>query len=531
MPDGQGGGTIDDLMGDLAGEGEEGAPERKGEGLHDQVERGKKAYEKAKGEKGEEGKEGEKEKPGPKGAEEGTAEAGAPEAGAGAGEAGAEAGAGEAAAAGAEAAPGAQAAGAGAMAGEAGAAGAETAGAGAAAAGGEAAGAAGSAAAGAATAGAETAATGTAAAGAGAATAGIGAAIVLAAAAVSHWANKHGGLLKWILIIFAIIAMVIFLIFGGLASYHLSGGAGKSAPQPAGTSSQNVKKMETQNQNPAKTGPPESPFQNPVSGFNQIVYKDAKDKDYVSSGEIDDRLARALAYLAEKHGVLRISHIISDYEYMNVSEAGKDTNPQVIENISAHQDGLAADIDYIDFVYKVIEENSACGTAADIISGGDVPVGDIVYYNDLNEELLRLPCADIGGRSALPNTSWNNLPAEAIPIKILYQDPKPNIEHAGNEPDPSLTTDPIEKMVYEKVYQPEARRKVHLVAQELLEFPYATDDADFYRITQLITYSKERDVQSFMDDGTLDKLYGLPRAANYGLFYMLESWQNIHIGY
>lgn len=453
------GGTIDDLIGDLSAPpeeqpGEEGPslPE-KAKDLKEQVERGKKTYEKLKGK---------------------------PEA---APKAGATKGLGEGAKATGEgvktaAKAGKTAAQAGATAAKAGTAAAEA---------------------------------GTAAA-AGAATGGIGAVVVLAAdlgVRVGKWALKHRRTLLWILAFLVFCSILIFLIFGGLAAHTLSGGLGKSYPQPGGPDSPNIKKILELADQPSQ-----------VSGYNKIVFKEEKDKEYVQSGKLDDRLAMALAYLASKHEMIQISHIISEYEYMNIAEAGKDTNPQVIQNISAHKDGLAADIDEIDFVYKVFEPRPECGSGR----------GDIVFYNDLNEELLRLKCQGTLA-SINQNTTWNGKPAEGIPIKILYQDPKPNIEHAGNEPDPSLTTDPIEKQIYENVYQPEARRKIHLAISELLEFPYETEDVNLYRITQLITFSEERDVIPFQDDGTLDELYGMPRPANFGLFYMLEAWQNIHIGY
>lgn len=277
----------------------------------------------------------------------------------------------------------------------------------------------------------------------------------------------------------------------------------------------------------ANSGPPDSPYNNPVIGYNQIVFKDQKDKQFIQDGKIDDRLARALAYISKKHGMIRISHIISDYEYMNAYEAGQETNSQVIKNITAHKDGLAADLDMIDFVYKVFETNTECAAASNGLAG------DIVYYNDLDEELLRLKCRGDIFDTAQTNTLWRNLPAQALPIKILYQDTKPNIEHAGNETDPcpDSLTNPEDRLVCDQVYRPEARRKVHQALGELLQFPYDTENLTFYRITQLITYSEERDVLPFAEDGTLDQLYGVPREANFGLFAMLEAWQNIHLGY
>ncbi len=85
-------------------------------------------------------------------------------------------------------------------------------------------------------------------------------------------------------------------------------------------------------------------------------------------------------------------------------------------------------------------------------------------------------------------------------------------------------------LVMERVYRPEARRKVHLVLRELLDMPFALNDIDL-RVTQLITYSHERDVRPFEHDGTLDRVYGQGRSKNFGLFAMKEAFRHLHIGY
>lgn len=341
----------------------------------------------------------------------------------------------------------------------------------------------------------------------------------------------------WVLAIVAIIVILILILCLILYSSAANGYFGKASPVPAGTVSTNpdIKKA-IDYANKATD----------VAGYNQFMFLKASDKDYLAnSGKIDARLVKALDYLISKHKMVRISHIISDYDMMNTNEVGSDTNPQIIKNITAHKDGLAADTDEIDFVYKTVEPDEKCQSSGGLgsigaalgVGGSIAGIGsgdsDIVYYNDLNQELLRLYChasvTDIGKDT---NTTFNSIPAQAIPIQINWQDCKPNITHAGNLPDPCTTfTDPTDQEVYQTVYQPEARRKVHLAITELLKWPYDSGDVNYNRITQLITFSYDRDVQPFEQDGTLDKLYGLPRPANYGLFYMLEAWQNIHIGY
>jgi len=470
------GGTLDDMMEDLSAQPQE--PEEEGPGLYergkdvkDQMKKGKEKYDKLTGKT-------------PAG-EEAAGEAGtAGKAGAGAVKTGT------------GAAKGAKATKAGAAAGKAAKTGATAAKAGATAAkAGAAAGEVGAAAA------------------AGAPTGGVGALVVLGAdllARVASWAKKHQKTLIYIFAFLVFCSLLIFMIAGASIAYTIRGGYGKSVPDRSGPDSPNVQ---------ALLGLADKPTD--VMGYSQVVFKVQEDRDYVQSGETDDRLLEALNYLASKHKMVRISHIISDYKDMNVQEAGTDTDPQIIQNISAHKDGLAGDLDQIDFVYKVL----------------DAKTQTVVFNNDLNEELLRFDCKITPTACAVtPNTTYKDAlgissPAEAIPIKILYQDPKPLIEHAGNEPDPSLNFDPIEQLIYQKVYQPEARRKVNQAISELLQFPYDKNDTDRYRITQLITYSQERDVDPFQEDGTLDELYGMPRPKNFGLFSMLEAWQNIHIGY
>jgi hypothetical protein len=311
----------------------------------------------------------------------------------------------------------------------------------------------------------------------------------------------------WVLAIVAIIVIVVIVISIILYSTAASGYFGKAQPVAAGTISTNSDIKQAIDYSAKPTG---------VTGYNQLMFLVASDKDYMAnSGKIDARLVKALNYLISKHKMVRISHIISDYDLMNTNETGSDTNPQIIANITAHKDGLAADVDEIDFVYEVDLQ------------------GTVTYYNDLNQVLLTLPDTTAGiWNVSKVNTIFNGQPAQALPIPILDQDCKPNIKHAGNLPDPCTTiTDPTQMLVFQKVYQPEARRKVHQAITELLQWPHDSGNTDYYRITQLITYSYARDVQPFEQNGTLDKLYGLPRPANYGLFYMLESWQNIHIAY
>lgn len=78
-------------------------------------------------------------------------------------------------------------------------------------------------------------------------------------------------------------------------------------------------------------------------------------------------------------------------------------------------------------------------------------------------------------------------------------------------------------------YKSTAQANVHKVIGELLQMPYDLGNPDYYSVTQLITYSEERDVLPFA--AKLDQLYGTDRPSNLGLFAMPEASGNIHIGY
>lgn len=78
-------------------------------------------------------------------------------------------------------------------------------------------------------------------------------------------------------------------------------------------------------------------------------------------------------------------------------------------------------------------------------------------------------------------------------------------------------------------YKPKAQEKVNKVIGELLQFPYDAGKPDYYKVTQLITYSEVRDVLPFAVQ--LNSLYGRDRNNNVGLFAMPEMHNHIHIGY
>ena len=182
------------------------------------------------------------------------------------------------------------------------------------------------------------------------------------------------------------------------------------------------------------------------------------------------------------------------------------------------------------------------GSLADLGALGNL--GGLSSVFGGGEELLRHRCAV---EPLNVNTTWGIYPAEAIPIKVTWQDNKPNATYVSTDPD-DCNADGAD--VCQMVYRPEARRKAHILISEALRFPYDMGNKDYYHVVQLITFSNERDVQPFWDEDSarneysspvtyqgkaiypnLKDLYGLPRNDNFGLFAMPESWSQVHISY
>jgi hypothetical protein len=189
-----------------------------------------------------------------------------------------------------------------------------------------------------------------------------------------------------------------------------------------------------------------------------------------------------------------------------------------IDQLNKIQDiAVIKDIDTINTdLNKIAGEYTNLGSLGGSLDGLTSVVG-------ANNELLRLYC--FGGETA------TTLPSkEAIPIKALWQDDKPNIAHVSADKDDCTTHETVAgPLVCYTVFRPQAQIKVHQVITELLQFPYDMQDEQEYRVNQLVTFSQERDVDPFSD--ILDKLYGNPRPGNVGLFSMPESWAQVHIGF
>jgi len=181
------------------------------------------------------------------------------------------------------------------------------------------------------------------------------------AQAVASAASAVAGVVGWPVLVGCLaIFLIVLLIFGGLMCISFSGYFGKTYRQRAGANDPNVIALIEATQKGAKTS---SIFGGSNKGSHKLDFLYQRDYDYVKSGEIDKRLAAALNYVVQKHEHIRISHIVSTYEDIKVDpESGAFHDDQIKRNISAHKDGLAADIDEVDYV----KEQCECGS--------DIPV-------------------------------------------------------------------------------------------------------------------------------------------------------------
>lgn len=185
-----------------------------------------------------------------------------------------------------------------------------------------------------------------------------GAALKRAAVAVVTWA---AGLVGWpVLIGCGVLFLIILLVFGSLAAYYVRGSAGKTIPQRAGKNDPNIAKIVAMTKQSTGDAANLLSMASVGSGDNMKVnFLNSRDLEYIKSGQVDKRLLAALVYLAEHHEHIRISHIVSGYEDMQTNvESGSFHDRQLANNISAHKDGLAADIDEVDYV----KDKCDCGT-------------------------------------------------------------------------------------------------------------------------------------------------------------------------
>lgn len=173
---------------------------------------------------------------------------------------------------------------------------------------------------------------------------------------LATFAQKHKKTIKKIIVVLLICSVSLWLVLGAFCAWLLSGGGGKTTPQPAGKNNVDVKALTTASAEPARSELAKNPLTNPegiVKDRFKLEFLNPEDKEYIESGQIDQRLAAALNYIVQKHEHIRISHIISGYKDMETNpESGSFHDVQISQNVSAHKDGLAADIDQIDFVKK-----------------------------------------------------------------------------------------------------------------------------------------------------------------------------------
>ncbi|MEI6039932.1 MAG: hypothetical protein WCP93_01115 [Candidatus Berkelbacteria bacterium] len=205
--------------------------------------------------------------------------------------------------------------------------------------------------------------------------------------------------------VLVVILLVIIVIFGFMACQASQGYFGKSTPIPSGKDYANVKTVLTAANTQTKTSTGKN-----IKGYNQLNLNN-NDKKFIEDGLADKRLLDALKYLSDRHASIGISHIIDGYQNMTVNpEAGESTS-QINSNISAHKEGLAADIASVDFVYKVLEPSeycqnlvaSACGPLAFACKRAAKAAkwGDIVYYHEDVKQ---------------PNSNTTNVDANGNPV-------------------------------------------------------------------------------------------------------------------
>lgn len=174
-----------------------------------------------------------------------------------------------------------------------------------------------------------------------------------------------GGWWAWIIVGgLLIIAFIIALV----AAYYIRGGAGKTFPQRAGKNDPNIAKvLALSKQETGEKG----------SGNMKINFLNQRDLEYLQSGQIDKRLLAALTYLAEHHEHIRVSHIVSGYESLKTNvESGSFHDIQFANNISAHKDGLAADLDEVDYVKDKCDCGSKIPVKISWQSIGENPFGE-----------------------------------------------------------------------------------------------------------------------------------------------------------
>lgn len=178
------------------------------------------------------------------------------------------------------------------------------------------------------------------------------------------------------------------------------------------------------------------------------------------------------------------------------------------------------------------EVNSKISNAQKMLSSvSNTLLGAQKFVNDISGSIggwiTKLIPSGFRAYGVLPNTTYKDQPyTEAVQIQVKWQDDPPDSKYINGEADNEGI---LNSLIFYTVYRPEAQRKVHDLIAELLQFPYDMKNKTEYRVTQLITFSKDRDVTPFK--ALVDKLYGASRPANYGLFSMPEAWAQVHIAY
>lgn len=167
-------------------------------------------------------------------------------------------------------------------------------------------------------------------------------------------------------------------------------------------------------------------------GFSIAKYKrlqfSSRDKDFINNilkngfdpkhhSGMDRRLIDALVYLANRHGYIKVSNIVYQYEDMPV-DFENTSKAQVAANISAHTSGQAADIREVDFIYEGVDPISCTTDPKDTRR-------DLVWFNDQGKELLRQRCQGNLLKPFFGGPIIRAISTKAFPIQIAWQDDAP----------------------------------------------------------------------------------------------------------
>lgn len=223
------------------------------------------------------------------------------------------------------------------------------------------------------------------------------------------------------------IFLIVAIIFGGLGCISLRGYFAKTLVQEAGKDDPHVKSLLAATEQKS----------NIFGSDYKLEFSNKRDLEFLKSGKIDKRLAAALDYLVQKHEHIQISHIVSAYEDMKANpESGSFHDLQIAKNISAHQNGGAADIDEIDFV----KEKCDCGSQIPVQVAwqiiGENPYGEVPDALDQIKSAEDITLPDV--QSALEKLGVTGLDQPDLPEMIAAAQTLKNVQSVFDFTNPNI---------------------------------------------------------------------------------------------